>query len=65
MKFSQFGNLLACQDGRRIIILNFFTGVLNENYVFNYHRANVKSIQWLEDDLGFVSTDNDFTIIVW
>jgi cilia- and flagella-associated protein 57 len=34
MKFSQFGNLLACQDGKRIVVINFFSGVLPENYVF-------------------------------
>jgi hypothetical protein len=25
----------------------------------------VRSISWLEDDVGFVSSDSDFTIKVW
>lgn len=48
-----------------MLIVNFFTGVLPENYVFTWHKANIRSINWLEDDLGFVSTAADNTIAVW
>lgn len=65
LKFSQWGNLLACQNGSRIVILNFYTGELIQNYIFSWHRANVRSISWLEDDIGFVSADADFTVAVW
>lgn len=38
---------------------------LPESYVFTWHRANVRSISWLENDIGFVSTAADNTIAVW
>lgn len=38
---------------------------LPENYVFTGHKANVRSISWLKDDIGFVSTAADNTIAVW
>ena len=38
---------------------------LPENYVFTWHKANVRSISWLEDDIGFVSSAADNTIAVW
>lgn len=65
MKFSQYGNLLACQRANQVVLVNFFTGVLAENYVFTWHKANVRSISWLEDDIGFVSSAADNTIAVW
>lgn len=34
MKFSQYGNWLACQRGQTVVIINFFTGVLTDQYVF-------------------------------
>ena len=48
-----------------MLVYNFFTGVLHENYIFTFHKAHVKSISWLEDDSGFVSTATDSSIAVW
>lgn len=33
--------------------------------MFNWHKPNVRSISWLEDDVGFVSTDANSNIAVW
>lgn len=65
LKFNSFGSLLAVQKGNSVLVYNFFTGVLHENYVFTFHKAHVKSISWLEDDSGFVSTAADSSIAVW
>lgn len=45
--------------------MNFYTGQVPANYVFTWHKANVRSISWLEDEVGFVSSDADCTIAVW
>lgn len=65
MKFSSFGSLLACARANQVVIIQFYTGVLPDNYVFNWHKPNVRSISWLEDDIGFVSTDANSNIAVW
>ena len=46
-------------------MIDFFSGVLFKNFVFSWHKANVRSINWLEDDVGFVTTAADNSIAVW
>lgn len=65
MKFTSQGDLLACQKANEIIVIRFFTIELPENYIFSWHKGNVRQINWLEDDTGFVSTAGDNTIAVW
>jgi len=36
-----------------------------ENHIFTWHKGNIRSISWLEDDIGFVSSAADYTIAVW
>ena len=47
------------------MVINFFSGVLVDDYVFEFHKTNIRSISWLEDDIGFVSTAGDSTLAVW
>lgn len=65
MKFSQFGNLLAIQCGALVKVVQFYTGELFENYIFQWHNANVRTITWLEDEIGFVSTGGDNRMALW
>ena len=36
-----------------------------DNYVFSWHKGNIRTITWLEDDSGFISTAGDNTLAVW
>ena len=47
------------------MVVNFWTMAQPENYIFSWHKNTVRSISWLENEIGFVSADQNFTIAVW
>jgi len=48
-----------------VVVVNFWTMAQPENYIFSWHKNTVRSISWLENEIGFVSADQNFTIAVW
>ena len=63
--FSNGGHLFACQHQTFIHVFKFFTAECPSNYVFKAHMGHVRSISWLDDDTGFVTSALDATINCW
>jgi len=68
IKFSNGGHLFACAnnspDTNEIKIYRFYSGDCPQEYIFK-HNARVKTIQWMEDDNGFISVSMDGSILQW
>jgi WD40 repeat protein len=65
IKFSNGGHLFACADNHNIKVFRFYQGDCPEGYTFKEHVNRVRSINWFDDDSGFVSTGNDGLCIAW
>lgn len=65
IKFSHGGHLFACQNGSNIQVFKFYTAETPQSYLFKGHDSFVRSINWLEDDSGFVSSGYDNVIYFW
>lgn len=63
--FSHGGHLFACQNQTFIQVYKFYTAELPVQYLFKSHMGHIRSIAWLDDDTGFVSSAGDSTINVW
>lgn len=63
--FSNGGHLFACQNGSTISIYKFFTVENPMQYIFKAHLGLIRSIAWLEDDTGFISSGWDASIYMW
>lgn len=63
IKFSHGGHLFACQKTTSIVVHKFFTA--EEKYIFKAHQGHIRSIAWLEDDTGLVTSAWDATICMW
>ena len=63
--FSNGGHLFACMFLNLIHVYNFYTGCTPPHYVFKGHNGPIRSISWLQDDTGFVSSALDSNIIMW
>ena len=63
--FSNGGHLFACQNGSTISIYKFFTVENPMQYIFKAHLGLIRSISWLEDDTGFISSGWDASIYMW
>lgn len=48
-----------------IHVYNFYTASSPPNYTFKAHTGPIRSITWLPDDTGFVSSALDTTIFMW
>jgi WD40 repeat protein len=65
IKFANGGHLFACADNHNIKVFRFYQGDCPEGYTFKEHVNKVNSINWFDDDTGFVSTGIDGTCIAW
>ena len=63
--FSNGGHLFACMFVNFIHVYNFFTATSPPQYTFKAHTGPIRSIAWLPDDTGFVSSALDTTIFMW
>ena len=63
--FSNGGHLFACMFVNFIHVYNFYTAQNPVNYTFKAHSGMIRSISWLQDDSGFVSSALDSTIHMW
>jgi len=63
--FSNGGHLFACMFVNFIHVYNFYTAQNPVNYTFKAHSGMIRSITWLQDDSGFVSSALDSTIHMW
>ena len=63
--FSHGGHLFACMFVNFIHVYNFYTAQNPVNYTFKAHSGHIRSIAWLQDDSGFVSSALDSTIHMW
>ena len=63
--FSNGGHLFACQNQSNICVYKFYTAENPINYVFKKHHGIIRSIDWLEDDTGFISSGWDASIYFW
>ena len=63
--FSNGGHLFACMMVSIIHVYNFYTAQNPVQYVFKAHSGPIRSIAWLQDDTGFVSSAFDTTINYW
>lgn len=57
--------MFACADNHNIKVYRFYHGDCPEGYTFKEHVNKVTSINWFDDDTGFVSTGIDGNIIAW
>ena len=57
--------MFACQHQTSIHVFKFFTAECPVNYIFKGHQGHIRSISWLEDDTGFVTSALDASIMVW
>jgi WD40 repeat protein len=67
IQFSHGGHLFACQSSSSILVYNFYTWdkIKNNDGEFKKHSAYIRSICWLEDDSGFVSSGYDENVCLW
>ena len=63
--FSNGGHLFACMSINFIYVYNFYTAQNPVNMTFKAHGGTIRSIAWLDDDTGFVSSALDTTIYYW
>ena len=63
--FSNGGHLFACQFQTFVHVFKFFTAECPVNYIFKAHQGHVRSIAWLDDDTGFVTSALDASIMCW
>lgn len=63
--FSNGGHLFACQFATFIHVYKFYTAENPSEYIFKAHIGPIRSIAWLNDDTGFVSSAWDATIYMW
>ena len=66
IRFSNGGHMFACSLGSgQINIFNFYTGENPQNMQCKGHVNRVRSIDWLENDTGFISCANDGNGYCW
>jgi WD40 repeat protein len=67
ISFSNGGHLYAINDEENNIqVFKFWQNERPLEWVFTAHTGLIKSIQWLEDDTGFVSAGaTDHQVILW
>jgi WD40 repeat protein len=65
IKFSKGGHLFACVNGKTVQVYEFATGLSPDNFTFKEHTDTIKTIAWLEDDSGFVTTSKDNYMAFW
>lgn len=66
IQFSNGGHLFAAAWGSNATyVYNFYTGESSQQFQFKGHTQKVRSIDWWEDDLGFVSTSSGGEVYFW
>ena len=65
IKFANGGHLFACAENHNVKVFRFYQGDCPEGYTFKEHVNKVTSINWFDDDSGFVSTGIDGACIAW
>lgn len=63
--FSHGGHLFACHNTNNIQVYRFYTAECPVQYNFRAHNGVIRSISWLDDDSGFVSSSVDADVIMW
>lgn len=63
--FSNGGHLFACMNGQNIHVFKFYTAENPPHYIFKAHQGIVRSIAWMDDDSGFISTGWDSAMYLW
>ena len=66
VQFSNGGHLFAAAHGNNATyVFNFYTGENPPNFQFRGHTQKVRSVDWFEDDMGFVSTSTGGDVYFW
>ena len=67
IQFSNGGHLYALNDDdHKVKVFKFWSNECPPQWVFTGHASPIKSIWWLEDDTGLVSTGrDDHQVILW
>jgi cilia- and flagella-associated protein 57 len=64
VRFSNGGHLFAAAAANnQIFVYNFYTGECPSYYQCKGHGNKVRSIDWYEDDMGFVSCGLDGSVL--
>ena len=66
VQFSHGGHLFAAAYlGNAVHVYNFYTGECPPHYKYQGHTQKVRSIDWWENDMGFVSTSMGGDTYFW
>jgi cilia- and flagella-associated protein 57 len=66
VQFSNGGHLFAAAYGNNATyVFNFYTGENPPNFQFRGHTQKVRSVDWFDDDMGFVSTSTGGDVYFW
>lgn len=65
IQFSHGGHLFAASYVNTTYVYNFYTGECPSHFVCKGHSQRVRSIDWNEDDMGFVSSGMGGDVFFW